>query len=79
MDLKRFSVELDQKLIKDCVSVTGINSLNSLISHALQELLGRDGPGRTYAVEGADYLGGRSCQLAPGKRKIVICPIQYSR
>lgn len=43
MDLKRFSVELDQKLIKDCVSVTGINSINSLISHALQELLRRDG------------------------------------
>lgn len=52
MGLKRFSVELDQKLIKDCVSVTGINSINSLISHALQELLGRDGRAALMQLKG---------------------------
>lgn len=52
MGLKRFSVELDQKLIKDCVSITGINSLNSLISHALQELLRRDGRAELLKLKG---------------------------
>jgi len=52
MGLKRFSVELDQKLIKNCVSITGINSLNSLISHALQELLRRDSRAELLQLKG---------------------------
>jgi|GEM_PF-2128545 hypothetical protein len=41
MGLKRVSVEIDHVLAEVCKSATGIQSLNSLISHALHELLRR--------------------------------------
>ena len=37
--MKRTNVVLDEKLIKDCIKVTGIKTQKALIDHALRELL----------------------------------------
>ena len=37
--MKRTNVVLDEKLIEDCIKVTGIKTQKALIDHALRELL----------------------------------------
>ena len=37
--MKRTNVVLDEKLVKDCIKVTGIKTQKALIDHALRELL----------------------------------------
>jgi len=37
--MKRTNVVLDEKLVKDCIKITGIKTQKALIDHALRELL----------------------------------------
>ncbi|MBN1626194.1 MAG: type II toxin-antitoxin system VapB family antitoxin [Deltaproteobacteria bacterium] len=37
--MKRTNIVLDEKLINDCIKVTGIKTQKALIDHALRELL----------------------------------------
>lgn len=37
--MKRTNFVLDEKLVKDCIKVTGIKTQKALIDHALRELL----------------------------------------
>jgi Arc/MetJ family transcription regulator len=37
--MKRTNVVLDEKLVKNCIKVTGIKTQKALIDHALRELL----------------------------------------
>ncbi|PKL49135.1 MAG: DUF2191 domain-containing protein [Candidatus Riflebacteria bacterium HGW-Riflebacteria-2] len=37
--MKRTNIELDEKLVEDCVKLTGIRTRKALIDHALRELL----------------------------------------
>lgn len=60
MCLKRVSVEIDHVLAQECKSATGIQSLNSLISHALHELLRRQNGLDLLTQKGRTNQDGRS-------------------
>lgn len=37
--MKRTNIELDERLVQECIKATGIKTQKSLIDHALRELL----------------------------------------
>jgi Arc/MetJ family transcription regulator len=39
MHMKRTNIVLDEKLVMDCIKVTGIKTQKALVDHALRELL----------------------------------------
>ena len=50
--MKRTNVVLDEKLVQDCIKVTGIKTQKALIDHALRELLRHENQIRILELKG---------------------------
>lgn len=56
--MKRTNVVLDDKLLDDCLKVTGIKTRRALIEHALRELLRHESQSKTLELKGKVHWEG---------------------
>jgi Arc/MetJ family transcription regulator len=56
--MKRTNIVLDDKLVDDCMKVTGIKTQKALIDHALHELLRREKQLKILEIKGKIHWEG---------------------
>ena len=65
--MKRTNVVLDDKLVEDCLEVTGIKTRRSLIDHALRELLRHESQIKILELKGKIHWQGDLTEWRRGR------------
>ena len=65
--MKRTNIVLDEKLVKDCIKVTGIKTQKALIDHALRELLRHEKQSKLLELKGKVNWNGNLDEWRQGR------------
>ncbi len=67
--MKRTNIVLDDKLVDDCMKVTGIRTQKALIDHALHELLRREKQAKILELKGKIMWEGNLDEWRQGRNQ----------
>ncbi len=65
--MKRTNVVLDEKLVNDCITATGIKTQKALIDHALRELLRHEKQTKILELKGRINWNGNLDEWRQGR------------